>query len=44
MEKAKLRQQYHPQRAAQAHLDPGGTKEGAFSLDQVRKNLKDRER
>lgn len=42
---AKLRQHSHPQRAAQAHLSPeGNRKEGAFSLDQVKRNLKARER
>ena len=34
--RAKLRQQYQPQRAAQALLDPGETREGVFSLGQVR--------
>lgn len=33
---AKLRQQDHPQRAAQAHLDPEGImEEGALSLGEV---------
>lgn len=42
---AKLRQHYHPQRAAQAHLSPEGNREeGAFSLDHVKRKLKARER
>lgn len=39
--RAKLRQQDHPQRAAQAHLDPEGNREEeALSLGEVRRTEK----